>query len=266
MRTLYSVAGCGIVQCLQCELVFVKGDSIPPQGLETLYTEAYFEGGASDGYTDYNASEGVLRRQARRTLLHIRRYCPHGALLEIGCAYGFFLLEAKRYFQTRGVEISQFAAEQSRRRGLDVVTGDFAALKLPVQSSDVVCLFDCIEHLQRPFDNLQQVHQVLRSQGVVALTTGDIGSFYARVTGKHWRLMTPPQHLFFFSRSTLTRLLRKVGFKVLDVTYPWKLVPWQLVLHQISPRLKHALEPLGRLPLGLHVNLFDAMLIIAQKE
>jgi SAM-dependent methyltransferase len=263
---MYRVAGCEVVHCPRCDLVFVPPDSVSPQALTALYSKEYFEGGMPDGYADYNASEEILRRQARRTLRLLRQYQPSGALLEIGCAYGFFLLESKEAYQSRGIEISAFAAHEAQKRQLDVVCGDFLEVSLPASHFDVVCLFDCVEHLADPFRYLQQAQQVLKTGGIVALTTGDIGSIYARLARSRWRLMTPPQHLFFFSRLTLTRMLREAGFEVLEVSYPWKLVPWRLVLYQLSPRFKRLLGPLSQLPVGIYVNLFDAMLVIARKK
>jgi SAM-dependent methyltransferase len=262
---LYRVQGQEIVRCNECQLVFMAPEALSASQLARLYSQEYFEGGLADGYTDYSASEETLRRQARRLLRRLRRYQPDGALLELGCAYGFFLLEARAFFEAKGVEISTFAAEQARRRGLDVLAGDFQALSFPSGSCSVVCLFDCIEHLANPFAYLQKINSALRPQGIVALTTGDIGSLYARLSGRRWRLMTPPQHLFFFSRATLTSMLEKAGFQVIEVSYPWKIVPWRLVLYQLSPRLKAVLGPIGRLPLSLYVNLFDAMFVIARK-
>jgi len=262
---LYQVQGYAVVRCEACSLAFVPRGTLSDVALADLYSQEYFEGGMSDGYTDYSASEETLRHQARRTLKRLRRYQPSGALLEIGCAYGFFLLEAARCFEAQGVEIRAFAAHQARRRGLRVETGDFQSLAFAPGQFSAVCLFDCIEHLANPLQYLRKVHSVLKPGGLVALSTGDIGSPFARLTGRRWRLMTPPQHLFFFSRKTLSAMLNAAGFEVVEICYPWKLVPWRLVLYQISPRLKNFLGPFGRLPVGLYVNLFDAMLLIARK-
>lgn len=74
------------------------------------------------------------------------------------------------------------------------------------------------------------------------------------------------QQPFYFSRRTVSRLLTETGFEVSSVGYPWKLVPSRLLLFQISPRLKAASASVGRLPLGLYVHLFDAMLVIVRKS
>jgi SAM-dependent methyltransferase len=263
---VYHVAGCDVSRCPDCGLVCVPPGSVPEAVLSQLYSQEYFEGGRPDGYADYSASESILRQQASRALRAIRTFRPGGSLLEIGCAYGFFLLEAQRFYKAQGIEISSFAADEARKRGLDVVCGDFLEQKYQPSSFDVVSLFDCIEHLADPFGYLGRLHHVLKPGGIVAITTGDIGSLYARFSGARWRLMTPPQHLFYFSKRTLTRMLQKTGFEVVRVSHPWKLVPWRLILYQISPKLKRALGPLGELPLGIYVNLFDAMLVIARKH
>lgn len=263
---LFQVAGHDVFRCTECRLTFVPLTPSLAESVAAVYSEEYFEGGREDGYTDYSDSETVLRHQARRAIQRLRRYQPSGALLELGCAYGFFLLEAQKHFECSGIELSEFAAAEARKRGLDVRAGDFQTLEVPESHYSAVCLFDCIEHLADPFSYLRKMHSVLRPRGVVALTTGDVGSLYARLSGQRWRLMTPPQHLFYFSRPTLTRMLEETGFEVVEFSYPWKLVPIGLILYQLSPRLKTALEPIARLPIGLYVNLFDAMFVIARKR
>ena len=83
----------------------------------------YFAGGHSDGYADYLGAEPVLRREFARTVEFIRRYCPRGRLLDVGCAYGFFLQEAKPFFEVAGIELAEEAAAHGRQSGLNVVTG-----------------------------------------------------------------------------------------------------------------------------------------------
>jgi hypothetical protein len=88
----------------------------------------------------------------------------------------------------------------------------------------------------------------------------------ARAMGRRWRLMTPPQHLWFFSPETITALLARQGFRVHTVEHPWKLVPIALIAYQATrfvggQSLVRRLMPRGRLP----INLFDAMRVIAER-
>ena len=50
--------------------------------------------------------------------------------------------------------------------------------------------------------------------------------------GRRWRLMTPPQHLWFFSPKTLEAVLARCGFRVLALDHPWKLVPLSMIVFQ----------------------------------
>ncbi len=262
---LYRKSGCPIVRCSCCSLVRVAPESGLAESARGIYSGEYFEGGRSDGYANYGHSEETLRGQARQLLMVLRRYAPEGFLLEVGCAYGFFLMEASRYYCVRGIEISPHAAAEAVRRGLDVFTGDILSAPLPDSPLDVVCLFDCIEHLAEPVAAMERIHGAMREGAILALTTGDIRSIFARICGSRWRLMTPPQHLFFFSARTIRLLLEKTGFEVASIRYPWKIVPWSLMLYQVSPSLHRMLGRLGKVPLGIPVNLFDAMLVIARK-
>ena len=263
---LYRVDGWNIVRCTVCGLVFLSRAEADQLDLPGLYPRDYYEGSLADGYANLGDNEPQMRSQARASLGRLRRHQPGGRLLEIGCSYGYFLLEARPWFAVEGIEISAHAAAQAVQRGLPVRSGDFLELPVPEAAYDAVCLFDCIEHLGDPYASLAKVRQILKPGGVVAITTGDIGSLYARLSGPRWRLMTPPRHTFYFTRRTLTGMLQAAGLRVLEISYPWKLVSLPQVLHRLSPRLRSALGPLGRLPLGLTLNLFDAMLVIARKE
>src|SRR5205807_2536757 len=100
-----------------------------PEGnkLEALYSAEYFtEGGA--GYPGYIADERTHRHQARSYLKKIGRLGARpGALLDIGCAAGFFLDEARRRgWDVRGCELSEYAQTYARDTlALDVARAGF---------------------------------------------------------------------------------------------------------------------------------------------
>src|SRR5262249_9057193 len=119
-RYLYAKNRCDIFQCLMCGLGRSEAPAFDPAA---YYTEGYFSGDHADGYADYLGAEPVLRREFARTVDFIRRYRRAGKLLEVGCAYGFFLQEAKRYFTVSGAELAADAAAYCRDQGLAVETG-----------------------------------------------------------------------------------------------------------------------------------------------
>ena len=255
---LYSVAGFAIVRCA-CGLARTE----LPAGFDpaSIYTEAYFQGGHHDGYADYAGSREHLRAEFRRVLdaLPVRT----GKLLEIGCAYGFFLDEAAERFEVTGVEIADAARAACVERG-HAVARELDEAVLARGPFDAAAMLDVIEHLPDPGAVLARLATAMRPGAPLAITTGDFGSVLARVMGRRWRLMTPPQHLWFFSRATLGALLERHGFQVTRVEHPWKQVPLALMAYQVSryvggQQLVRRLTLPGRIP----VNLFDAMRVIA---
>src|SRR5207302_9755706 len=112
-RALYAVGAFPIVACSACGLARTElpADFDP----SAIYTEAYFQGGHHDGYADYAGSAEQLRHEFRRTLdaLPVR----DGKLIEVGCAYGFFLDEAATRYDACGVEIADAARAAAQSRG-----------------------------------------------------------------------------------------------------------------------------------------------------
>jgi SAM-dependent methyltransferase len=258
-QKLYSKNSCDILQCAQCGLGRTESGGFDAR---TYYTEDYFSGGRRDGYADYLGSEPVLRREFMRTLEYIRGFRRDGRLLEIGCAYGFFLEEARRFYEVGGIEIADGAVAFCRARRLSVIGGVAQEATLAQFGMvDVIVLLDVIEHLPDPRDTLTLCRRYLNPGGVIVITTGDFSSLYARLAGRKWRLMTPPQHLWFFTPESIRRLSHSLGLELEACDHPWKIVPLALIRFQMR-RLLGAAAPApaaGANRIGLPVNLFDAI-------
>ncbi len=261
---VFTVKGYPIRRCPACGLLFTEAAGFDAS---RIYTEDYFQGGAPDGYFDYLGSEALLSAEYEARLETIARHCASGRLLEVGCATGGFLAFARRTFAVQGLDVSAFAVEEARRKGLEVFQG--GVLDAPAEEGlsppyDAVAMFDTIEHLPAPYAALERVLSLLRRGGVVVLSTGDVSSPLARLSGRRWRLMTPPQHLWFFSQASLRALLERVGFEVVSVAYAWRWVPVSLIWYQL---FRGAVRPLPERvgQVLLPVNLFDTMTVVARR-
>jgi SAM-dependent methyltransferase len=256
--------GSNILQCTACGLGRAETSNFDPA---TYYTADYFCGGHADGYSDYRGAEAVLRREFTGTIDFIRSFRAGGRLLEVGCAYGFFLQEASRYFEVAGIELADDAATHCRGQGLHVLQGtaDEAHLE-QFGCVDVIVLLDVIEHLPQPRETLDLCGRHLNPGGLVVISTGDFASMVARLSGPKWRLMTPPQHLWYFTPESMRRMSAGLGLSVERLDHPWKTVPASLILFQLR-----RMFGIGGLPvtagssIAVPVNLFDAMRIVLRK-
>lgn len=190
-------------------------------------------------------------------------------ILEVGSAYGYFLDVAKDAgFHATGIEICEDAVASCRARGLDahagIVTPEFLNEHGPF---DAVVMLDVIEHLPNPAETMALLAAALKPGGLFCATTGNWASALSTVTRSRWRLMTPPQHLYFYTRSSLATLAANHGLQTVSLSAPWKRVPLGLMAYQITRRLGLPFKlPKLLSNVGVPVNLFDAMRLIARKE
>jgi len=167
-------------------------------------------------YYDYIGGERYLRMTARGRIARIRRYQPAGKLLEVACAAGFFLVEAKAAgFDVQGVEMSRpMAIYAADRWGVAVTPGSIEHEVLAAESFDVIACWGVLTLIQDPISVMRKFHRALRPGGIWAFNTYYHDGLWHRLLGGRW------QHLGVavsqvFSRPQLLELLRREGFQLL---------------------------------------------------
>jgi SAM-dependent methyltransferase len=237
----FGTALADIVRCRDCGHMQLR----PMPEAATL--SGAYAGAESEDYVEEEAGQ---RETARRTLDRIARRLPAPAdppaLLDLGCWVGFLLAEARdRGWRATGVEPSAFASRYARERlGLDVVTADLFAAELPPHAYDVVTLGDVIEHLVDPAAALARIESLLVPGGLLWLALPDAGSAVARLLGRRWWSVIPT-HVQYFTRPSITLLLRRAGFDVLEVATAPKAFTVAYYLDRVggySPRAGRALR------------------------
>ncbi|MBS0424251.1 MAG: class I SAM-dependent methyltransferase [Proteobacteria bacterium] len=134
-------------------------------------------------------------------------------ILEIGCG-GCVILEGlkKRGYDVVGVDSSPFAAKEGAKKGVKVVTAFFPT-SLVTEKFDLAFNVDVLEHIHKPLEFLQQIRENLNPDGIVIVNVPDatesieIGDIS----------MAMHQHLNYFTEDSLSALLSRAGFDVLNV-------------------------------------------------
>jgi 2-polyprenyl-3-methyl-5-hydroxy-6-metoxy-1,4-benzoquinol methylase len=255
-----------IVFCKRCTLARAKKKNFFFDS-KRIYSQNYYHGGA---YLNYEEEKQALEKNFSNRLRKIIKIIPRGKLLEVGSAYGYFLKMAKKFFEVEGVEYNPTIAKEAERIvGAKVYPGDFQALKLKSNYYDVIVGLDTIEHLKSPSKFLKKCYRLLKPGGFLFLETGDIGSLLARWQGEKWRLICPPEHLYYFSSRTLKMLLGKKGFRVIKIERVWFWRTAAQVVFKLFPqRFKELPKSLKNI-LGkiiVPINSGDLIFITAQKS
>ena len=220
-----------IVRCKECGLVYVD-----PQPAREFMSVHYNE----DYYKEWIETQMERRIPMwRKRLKGLLKYKKNGHLLDVGFGCGTFLKLAKeRGFDVRGTEISEYACQYVKDKlGLDVFCGDLKKARFPEESFDVVTVWHTLEHLPSPSKTLEEIHRILRKDGLLVVAVPNLNNFITRILYflARWKKLklfsveAKELHLYHFSTHTLNAILEKTGFQVKKI---------ELDLAQIEPSKK----------------------------
>lgn len=108
-----------------------------------LYPASYYRGGGASNYTNYSDDPGWETTMSV-LLTHL---VPGSTLLEVGCATGWFVRQARGYgMDARGVDISAWAIENPAP-GVQDYIAQASVLHLPHGGWDTIVSWEMLEHV-----------------------------------------------------------------------------------------------------------------------
>lgn len=210
---------------------------------------------------------------AQERLAELRRFVTSGRLLEIGCSSGELLAAAARAnFEAVGVEADAQTSAIARGRGLQCVNGTLFDAQFPAEHFDAAVLFHVIEHLPSPVAVVRELQRILKPGGWLVLEAPNIDTFWFQLLGARWRQFIP-DHLYFFSPATLTRLCEANGFAVRELGSAGKAMSVRLFLSRLSRLSRPLAAALTKLSQRaqledrtLRLKLGDVIRVYAQRQ
>jgi 2-polyprenyl-3-methyl-5-hydroxy-6-metoxy-1,4-benzoquinol methylase len=209
-----------IVQCSSCQLFFVSPTPSSEQ-LTAFYDNPAYYTNAGLGYKDYFADERGSRRLAHRRLTQMKLFYSNqaqafGSLIDLGCAAGFFIDEARiAGWEVSGTELSTVMRQHANEK-----------LNLQVRPSlsdfngrifDALTMWEYIEHIPDPLDHLRSLHPFLKPGAIIGISTPNTSHRQIELDAPAWWEFKPPAHLNFFTPQSLNRLVTSTGYTVLDI-------------------------------------------------
>ena len=253
-----------VFKCNSCGLVFAMQDERPG-----YYTDRY----ARMADKDYAEEEEGRRRASVKILKRIEKYKACGKLLDVGCANGFLLDEARRRgWEAHGVEPSKHATDYAKGKlNLNVKNGTVEEAAFPEGFFDAIVMLDVLEHLVAPKDTLLELRRILKNDGILYVSTPDIASFMSRALRAKWWGINK-FHLFYFSKKTAKQMLDACGLRIKKYAPHVRIFSvdyWVKRIRCYSGALYRALYFISRIDnfgkFNLSVNLRDQLEILAVK-
>lgn len=151
-----------------------------------------------------------------------QRLGQKGCFLDVGCSTGAFVAYAQQQgWDAAGVDVSHWATEQARARGLRVATGLLKDQHYPAASFDVVHSSHMLEHVKDPLGVLREMRRILKPAGLLSLEVPqEVQRIYDQIKsrlGSREYPAYPNPHLYFFTARTLRQIIEKAGFQVISL-------------------------------------------------
>jgi len=208
-----------LVQCPHCGLIR-QNPHLAWDSLKNYYPEDY------SPYTKIiNDEPSKMHRTDRRygmwkRLRALEHFQPGGRLLDVGCGTGVFLGEAQRsgHWEIIGVEPNAQAATYAQEAlRITILPQRFEKADLPSGYFDVITMWNVLEHLDFPKENLRHAYQLIHPGGWLVLAIPNVDGIGVKLFKSSWMGWDQPRHLYLFPQKHLRRILSEIGFEWVEV-------------------------------------------------
>ena len=215
-----------IIKCRNCGLYYSS-----PRPDSTELEKGYSE--VKD--TIYKDEMDGRTRIFKRSLKNLSRYKQKGKLLDVGCSLGVFLSEARKQgWQVQGIDPSKWSVGQCRKLfNIKIRQGTCENLICFKKEFDVITMWDVLEHLHDPLESLIQCRNALKDDGLLAFSTVDFGSIYARILGRSWPWLMK-MHIYYFDKNTIKKYLEKAGLKLIKLSTYKHIISINYLLYKLN--------------------------------
>lgn len=212
--------GFQLCRCSKCDLQFLSPRPTFEQLSEKVYNETY-----------HAEPEAPARLNASTTYQFERQYATierllggSGRILDVGCGNGTFL----SFGQPRGWEafgcdivLSPFVRDS---KSFPLWEGRLLDIEFGSSRFDAIRFNHVLEHTQNPLAELERSRELLNPGGVIYVGVPNIGGISTQLKNlqsrlhlkkRRWRHYAALHHLWFFTPTTLGRVIEKAGLRVI---------------------------------------------------
>lgn len=142
-----------------------------------------------------------------------------GDALEVGCNAGYLLAALREAgWKSYGIETSKACADYARRKGFCVTNSSLQDAPLQNESFDLILMSHVLEHIPDPCRALSLAWSSLRPGAHLYIAVPNYGSPVNKyVRAQREMAFIPGQHLWYFTKKTLSRICGDAGFETISL-------------------------------------------------
>ena len=201
------LSGYKYIKCESCHTLRLK---IFPK---TVYRKSYYNGRFS--------LANLLFKPLERLFYLIRN--SYSGLekkelwIDVGAGEGNFL-KSVRAENKIGVEISEDGRKLMQKAGIITYTQEEFLRKKDL-TADVISFWHVLEHIEKPWVYLEAAGKNLVKNGKIIIGIPNNQSFEFKLFKKYWFHLVPKYHYWQFTASSMSLLLKRLGFKIIKIDY-----------------------------------------------
>lgn len=166
----------------------------------------------------------------------IQKYIKSGKLFDLGAGWGHFMLAGKELgYDVYGVEISEqpyLYCVNDLKLPVDHI--DFFKMD-ETKKFDVITMWDVLEHIDQASPFLEKCNKLTNPGGYLFLQVPQIDSYFAKKHKDNWKMMGL-DHVNYFGKKTITKILEKNGYEVLKIKSSFEIKLF--IMYTLLPFLK----------------------------
>ncbi len=215
---------------------FLKLDPLPTQeDVEKYYLEEFY----SSNYKMFNNSSLKVQQHDKeffdgrwntmyQTFKDFFSNIEGKSLFDIGFGFAQALIFFKKKgLEVSGIEPSPEGVDYAKSEGLKVYQGGIEEFDIVENRYDIVTMNNVLEHLRNPYDVIVNIREkLLKDNGLLVIDVPNEFNDFQMIANEEYNLnnwwICPPNHINYFSHSSLACLLKKAGYEIVkrDASFP----------------------------------------------
>lgn len=225
-KKLFSKYGFNYCECINCKTIFVN-----PRPKEKYFRDFYLNGKSvkywSTTFYKKTAKSRKEKLWKRKAEIILKKLDKNIEIVDIGGGYGLFA-EVVREISNNPITIiepNKELASICKQKGFNVIEKFIEDVKNSDLSDKKKCFlnFELFEHLFDPKDMVKKLYQIMKKGDLFCFTTLSGLGFDIQMLKENSKSIFPPHHLNFFNPDSVKLMLKKIGFKNINVETPGQL-------------------------------------------
>lgn len=209
-------------QCSVCSLMILY-PTVPITKVKQIYDKTY-----------YKKLSDFLSNPFIQKLLELRffksydefvssKFPKHEVLLDIGCGTGDFLVSMKKKgYEVFGLDpyVDSVRITSKKIGKRNVIRGYIKDINKMNKKFKIITLWHVLEHTYDPRGDIKAIYRSIEKNGALFLEVPSGDSFSLQLWKEYYAWHMVPEHNLYFTKKSLSLLLREVGFSSVTLYTP----------------------------------------------